>query len=67
MNMISHQPPFLTQRQLGKKSKRLFKTKSTPIVIGGFLRTPPIGARESDTPWEIGLKENILNSFFKLI
>ena len=36
--------------------------KTTPSLIskGGYQIPPPLGGREIDTPWEIGLKHWIL-------
>ena len=39
--------------------------KTTPSLIskGGYQIPPPLGGREIDTPWEIGLTQFLLYSF----
>ena len=38
--------------------------KTTPSLIskGGYQIPPPLGGREIDTPWEIGLKNRIVGA-----
>ena len=44
-------------------------SKMTPSLIseGGASEAPPMGATESDTPWEVGLKAHQIKSYVYIL